>query len=126
MSATRRDFLKTAIGGATLVSLGPTLPTFLNQTARAAAPRRKADDRVLIVVQLAGGNDGLNTVVPFDNDHYGRNRDTLRLKANEVLKISDSLGFHPRLQAFERLFKDGHLSAVQGVEIGRASCRERV
>ena len=115
MSPTRRDFLKTSLGTATLVSLGPTLPSFLHRTALAAAPRRKAGDTVLIVVQLAGGNDGLNTVVPFDRDEYGRHRDTLRIKAGEVLKFTDSLGFHPRLEGFRRLYQDGHLSIVQGV-----------
>jgi uncharacterized protein (DUF1501 family) len=115
MSATRRDFLKSGLSAATLVSLGPAVPTFLTRTALAAAPRREAQDTILIVVQLAGGNDGLNTVVPFDNDDYGRNRDTLRLKAGEVLKITDSLGFHPRMAGFRRLYQEGHLTVVQGV-----------
>ena len=99
---------------ATLVSLGSTLPTFLHQTAWAAAPTPQGRRTVLIVVQLAGGNDGLNTVVPFDHDDTAGTATRCGSRANEVLKINDSLGFHPRLQGFERLFKDGHLSVVPG------------
>lgn len=115
MSPTRRDFLKTSLGTATLVSLGPTLPSFLQRCALAAAPRRKEGETVLIVVQLAGGNDGLNTVVPFDHDEYCKHRDTLRIKAGEVLKLTDTLGLHPRLEGFRRLYQDGQLSILQGV-----------
>lgn len=115
MSQTRRDFLKTSFGAATLASLGPTLPTFLNRTAAAAGQQPANKDTVLIVVQLAGGNDGLNTVVPFDRDEYGRNRDTLRLKKSDVLPITESLGFHSRLEGFRRLYQAGQLSILQGV-----------
>lgn len=111
MSSTRRDFLKTSLGAATLVSLGPGL----QETTVGAAPLRQTGDTVLIVVQLAGGNDGLNTVVPYGDDVYGRSRSTLRLTAQEVLKIDNGLGFHPRLDGLRRLYQAGQLSVVQGV-----------
>ena len=115
MSSTRRDFLKASLAASTLVSLGPTVPAFLSRSAAAAAPRRDENDTILVVVQLAGGNDGLNTVVPYEDDDYHRTRPTLRTVARDVLKIDSLLGFHPRMEAFLRLYKEGHLGVVQGV-----------
>ncbi len=85
------------------------------QTSALAAASSRSPERVLVVVQLAGGNDGLNTVIPYEDDQYGHNRTTLRLAANEVRKIGSGLGFHPVLRDFERLFNDRKLSVVQGV-----------
>ncbi|MEE8451313.1 MAG: DUF1501 domain-containing protein [Thermoguttaceae bacterium] len=110
MSPTRRDFLKASMGTAALASLGPGL----GHCAQAAG-RRLADDTVLVILELAGGNDGLNSIIPFENDVYGRSRPTLRLTGDQVLKINDELGFHPQLAGFRRLYDEGHLSVVQGV-----------
>ncbi len=114
MASSRRDFLKQSLGVSTLLSLSPTVPAFL---ARAAAAATQRDDRdtVLIVVQLSGGNDGLNTVVPYADDEYGRSRSTLRLTAGRVLKIDSQLGLHPRMPGFRQLLREGHLGIVQGV-----------
>jgi len=114
MTRSRRQFLKSAIGAPALLSLSSAVPTFLTRAARAAA----ADDRkntVLVVVQLSGGNDGLNTVVPYADDAYGRKRRTLRLTGKQVHKIDDTVGFHPKMHGFARLLKEGRLSVVQGV-----------
>ncbi len=113
MLSTRRDFLRTALGTSTLMSLGSVAPDFLVRSARAAA-RRNDRDTVLVVLQLTGGNDGLNTVVPYADDEYGRNRTTLRLPTNDLHKIDSTLGFHPRMAAFLRLYRDGYLTIVQG------------
>jgi len=115
MSHNRREFLKASLGAATLLSFGPTIPTFLSRSASAAGPGRADRDTVLVVVQLSGGNDGLNTVVPYDDEVYVKARPTLRLPADQVHKINSELGFHPRMQAFLRLYQEGHLSVVQGV-----------
>lgn len=115
MAPTRREFLKASLGASTLLSLTPAVPAFLGRSALAAGPRRDAADTVLVVVQLAGGNDGLNTVVPYADDNYAKNRRTLRLPENRLHKIDSLLGFHPRMPGFSRLFQDGHLSVVQGV-----------
>ncbi|MEJ2704819.1 MAG: DUF1501 domain-containing protein, partial [Sedimentisphaerales bacterium] len=69
----------------------------------------------LVVIQLSGGNDGLNTVIPYEDDEYVRNRPTLAMSPKEVHKINSSLGFHPRMGAFMRLYDEGHLSIIQGV-----------
>ncbi len=120
MSSTRREFLKSAVGGSTVISLAPVLPSLLAQAAaRASEPGTDGagsdGDTILVVVQLSGGNDGLNTVVPYDDDTYGRNRSTLRLTAAEVHKIESSLGFHPRMQAYWQLYQEGVASVIQGV-----------
>jgi uncharacterized protein (DUF1501 family) len=96
-------------------SLIASAPLSLRSTARAAAAQPMTNDTVLVVVQLTGGNDGLNTLVPFDDDVYARSRSTLRLSRRDVLAISDSRGFHPDMPGFERLYKDGHLAIVQSV-----------
>ena len=115
MSYTRRDFLKATLGTSTLLSFAPTVPNFLVRSLMATAPR--SDDRgtVLVVVQLSGGNDGLNTVVPYGDDEYARNRPTLRLPTKDLHKIDSLIGFHPRMGAFVHLYEEGHLSIVQGV-----------
>jgi len=115
MAMTRRDLLAATLGGSTLVALGGGVPGFLARTARAAASNRNSRDTILVVVQLAGGNDGLNTVVPYGDDAYGRNRTTLRLPPSKLHKIDTLLGFHPEMPAFDRLYKEGRLTIVQGV-----------
>ena len=115
MSYTRRDFLKATLGASTMLSLASPAPNLLALDEGAGAARRDDRDTVLMVIQLSGGNDGLNTVVPYADDEYGRNRPTLALKPKDVHKIDSYLGFHPRMEAFSRLYKEGHLSIVQGV-----------
>jgi len=115
MFYTRRDFLKTALGTSALLSFAPAVPSFLIRPVMAATSRRDDRDTVLVVIQLSGGNDGLNTVVPHGDDEYARNRPTLRLPSKELHKIDSLIGLHPRMEAFMRLYKDGHLSIVQGV-----------
>ncbi len=115
MSYTRRDFLKAALGASTMLSLASPAPNILLRAASTGAARRNERDTVLVVVQLSGGNDGLNTVVPYADDEYARNRPTLRLQPKDVHKINSYLGFHPRMEAFSRLYKEGHLSILHGV-----------
>lgn len=113
MSPTRREFLQTTLGSAALLSTGLSVPTFL--TRAAAAAQGKGGDRVLVVVQLGGGNDGLNTVIPFADDSYLRNRPTLKIGAGQALKIDDYTGLHPRMTGFSRLLEEKRLAIVQGV-----------
>src|SRR5258708_30391663 len=84
----RRDFLRSSLSASTLVAMGAsTVPGFLGRSARAAAGSR-SNERVLVVVQLIGGNDGLNTVVPHGIDGYARGRRALRIAAGQGPKIN--------------------------------------
>jgi uncharacterized protein (DUF1501 family) len=105
----RREFLRTS----TLVALAPTVPAFLARAARAAAPDR--DGRVLVVIQLDGGNDGINTVVPFKDEGYAKARSVLRLPADRLHKITQEVGLHPAMGGASKLVEDGRLAVVQGV-----------
>jgi uncharacterized protein (DUF1501 family) len=113
MPCTRRDFLRKTVGVSTVTVLGSAVPDLFVRAAAAGA--RSDRDTVLVAVQLTGGNDGLNTVVPYADDEYARRRPTLRLPTDELHKIDSSLAFHPRMEAFLRLYQDGCLSIVQGV-----------
>ena len=106
---TRRDVLK----GSAFLSLSPIVPAFLARTARAAGPER--DGRVLVTLQLDGGNDGINTVVPFGDQAYAKCRRELRLPADKLFKIGDGLGLHPSMRAAADLLETGRLTIVQGV-----------
>ena len=109
----RRDFVKTSLRGASLFAMAPAVPGFLAATARAAAPSQ--DGRVLVVVQLDGGNDGINTVVPYKDEGYAKNRQALRLSADKLHKVNDAVGLHPSLTGAAKLLERGELAIVQGV-----------
>lgn len=105
----RRQFLRTS----SIVSLTPVVPTLLASTAQAAGTA--SDAKTLVVIQLDGGNDGLNTVVPFADDGYARARNKLRLETSKLHKLNEYVGLHPRMGAAKSLFDDGRLSILQGV-----------
>jgi uncharacterized protein (DUF1501 family) len=96
-----------------LVALAPTVPGFLARTARAAEPAR--DGRILVVVQLDGGNDGINTVVPFADEGYAKCRKALRLPAGRLHKVTEEVGLHPAMADAAKLLEGGRLAVVQGV-----------
>ena len=73
------------------------------------------DDKVLVVVQMTGGNDFLNTVVPFNNGHYFDARKKIRINPDEVLAINDELGINQNAAPFKRLFDEGRMAIVQGI-----------
>jgi uncharacterized protein (DUF1501 family) len=72
-------------------------------------------DRVLVLIQMAGGNDGLNTVVPHSDPLYYERRPTIAIPKNKTLRINDTLGWHPSLTGFRALYDEGKLAIVQGV-----------
>src|SRR6516162_161291 len=99
----RRDFLRRSA----LISLAPTVPLFVARTARAAALDK--DRHVLVLVQLDGGNDALNTVVPHDDPNYEKLRPKLKIEKKNLLRVSDTLGLHPSLRPLDPLLQAGHL-----------------
>ena len=109
----RRRFLATGLSSLPVISLAPEVPGFLAQTAQAAAPQK--DGRVLVVVQLDGGNDGINTVVPFGDEGYAKHRQELRLPTDRVLKVTEGVGLHPSMGGAAKLLETGRLAIVQGV-----------
>jgi uncharacterized protein (DUF1501 family) len=116
-TTTRRKFLKTisAASAATagLVSLCSRAPSFLLETAAYGA--QQPGERVLVVVQLSGGNDGLNTVVPFADEIYYRRRPSLAIDRASVLKIDGKVGLNPSLSGLATLLENRQLAIVQGV-----------
>src|SRR5437899_1898116 len=105
----RREFFRRS----SLIALAPVVPGFLARTARAAEPER--DARILVVIQLDGGNDGINTVVPFRDEGYARHRTALRLPAGRLLRVTPEVGLHPAMGDAARLLESGRLAVVQGV-----------
>ncbi len=120
MKLTRRAMIK---DGLLVVSAGMVMPAIFSRgvaSARAQAldgsrMAQTASDRTLIVVQMAGGNDGLNTVVPFTDPLYLKMRPTLGIPETKVLPLDTRLGLHPNLQPLQKLWHDGHLAIVEGV-----------
>jgi uncharacterized protein (DUF1501 family) len=109
---TRRQFLTRSLQGASLLALAPAVPQFLANTARAAEAGK---DTVLVVIELSGGNDGLNTVIPYADDNYQKARPTLHFTKEQVVKVNDTVGLHPGLRPLDALLQKGELAIVQGV-----------
>jgi uncharacterized protein (DUF1501 family) len=109
----RRAFLRTSLQTSTLVALAPTVPAFLARTVQAARPER--DGRILLVIQLDGGNDGINTVVPFGDEGYAKHRKVLRLPTDRLFKINKEVGLHPEMGDAAKLLESGRLAIVHGV-----------
>jgi uncharacterized protein (DUF1501 family) len=110
---TRRAFLAHSLRASTLLACAPAVPQFLAATARAA--EQDKDGNVLVVLELGGGNDGLNTVIPYGDDLYHKARPTLRVAKKDVLKINDHVGLHNALNSLQPLINSGDLAVVQGV-----------
>jgi uncharacterized protein (DUF1501 family) len=118
---TRRDFLRTSVLGA---ALSWTVPLFIERTfsaldaeaAESSLPVATGKDHpILVVLQLAGGNDGLNAVVPYVDDAYYRARPTIGIAKDKVVNLNGYIGFNPALAPFKTLYDEGHLALLQGV-----------
>jgi uncharacterized protein (DUF1501 family) len=114
----RREFLARGLYG---IGVGAGLPLFLSRTSAALTAQalqgtsvERYPERILVVLELSGGNDGLNTVVPYGDPAYYRARPTIGIKEGEVIKIADGFGLHPSMVGFERLYKDGQMAVVHG------------
>src|ERR1700726_1962866 len=118
---TRRDFLRTSVLGA---ALSWTVPLFIERTfsaldaeaAESSLPVATGKDHpILVVLQLAGGNDGLNAVVPYVDDAYYRARPTIGIAKDKVVNLNGHIGLNPALAPFKTLYDEGHLALLQGV-----------
>src|SRR5260370_37369987 len=108
----RRQFLERTLQGSSLIALSAAVPNFVLNTARAA---EQGKDNVLVVIEMTGGNDGLNTVVPYGDDLYHKDRATLRHTKNEVVRIDDYNGLNPGMRSLEPMLGKGELAIAQGV-----------
>jgi len=101
----RRSFLKGSLAASA------ALPMLFSRALFAAG----ASDRILVLVQLEGGNDGLNTVVPFGDDLYYKARPSLGVKRGDVVRLDEQIGLHPGLRPLRAAWDGGHLGVLQGV-----------
>ena len=105
----RRQFLQTG----SLATASMFLPRFLKAFEKPM--QVAAGNKVLVVLQLSGGNDGLNTVIPIRNDIYYRNRPGLGISKDTALALTSEVGLHPMLTSFKELYDDGSLGIINGV-----------
>ncbi|MCB0743288.1 MAG: DUF1501 domain-containing protein [Ignavibacteriae bacterium] len=99
-------------GGSTAFSLsGFPMKAFANPILNI----KSYDGKILVVVQLKGGNDGLNTIIPFEDDLYYRNRPTLAIPKTDIVPITNTIGFHPNMSPLKSIFDDGKMSIIQNV-----------
>src|SRR5579862_8420359 len=116
-TTSRREMLRAGLFG---IGVRSALPAIFGHTSLAIAAQafqgrgEAHPERILVVVELTGGNDGLDTVAPYSNDAYLKARPTLGLKANQVLKLDDNFGLHPRLGGLKAIWDDGRVALVQG------------
>lgn len=105
----RKDFIQ--IGS--LATASVFVPKFLKAFETPVAVPQ--GNKVVVIIQLSGGNDGLNTVIPFRNDLYYQNRPKLGIQKTNALRLNDEAGLHPSLTAFKELYDDGSLGIFNSV-----------
>jgi len=115
LPSTRRDFLGLSSKGIGLLAFSQYAPQFLVQATLAATPAPEKDRSILVIVQLAGGNDGLNTLIPFEDADYYRLRPTIGIAKDKVLATGETTGLHPAMNGLHRLYGEGKLAIVQNV-----------
>jgi uncharacterized protein (DUF1501 family) len=104
---TRREILRAGLAG---FGAGAMPLVFSRAVAAEASP----SNRILVVLELSGGNDGLNTLVPYGDDAYYRHRPNIGIRPEKVRRIDERFGFNPGMAGFERLYKDGRMAVVHG------------
>jgi uncharacterized protein (DUF1501 family) len=105
----RRDFLKQS----SLASSLFFVPNFVKAIEKVA--KESLGYKKLVIIQLSGGNDGLNTIIPYTNDIYYKKRPGISVPKNELIKVTDELGFHQSLAPLKNLYDQGYLSIINNV-----------
>ena len=105
----RRDFLKQS----SLASSLFFVPNFVKAFEKVA--KESLGYKKLVIIQLSGGNDGLNTIIPYTNDIYYKKRPGISVPKNELIKVTDELGFHQSLAQLKNLYDQGYLSIINNV-----------
>jgi len=113
MLISRRNFLKTSLAVVPAATLMPQV--FSRAVSAAAREQSSLGNRTLVIVQMAGGNDGLNTIVPANDDRYYALRPAVNVEPGDVLALDHEVGFNPVLTSFKTLWHEGVLAAVEGV-----------
>ncbi len=110
----RRDILRAGLSGLSMAAGTALRVGVFGQAAAALAAEAESNGKILVVLELSGGNDGLNTVVPYADDAYYKHRPKIGLPKKSLRVIDDHFGFNHGMVGFERLFKDGKLAIVHG------------
>ena len=106
----RREILRRGMAGIGASMLKPSAFTSVAEAAALA----EANGKILVILELSGGNDGLNTVVPYGDDAYYRHRPEIGLPKSQLRILDDHFGLNPGMSGFEELFKDGKMAIVHG------------
>jgi len=106
----RRRFLQSSIGGAAAIGIGSAIPDCF---ADAAVFEGSGKDRILVVVQLTGGNDGLNTIIPYADENYRNARPELAISASDMIRHDADTGFHPSMTALYDRLQAGQLTVIR-------------
>ncbi len=111
----RREILRRGMAGLGIAGIGASMlkPSAFTSVAEAAA-LAEANGKILVILELSGGNDGLNTVVPYGDDAYYRHRPEIGLPKSQLRILDDHFGLNPGMSGFEELFKDGKMAIVHG------------
>jgi uncharacterized protein (DUF1501 family) len=112
--ASRRDLLRAGMYGVSVTAGSALRMALFGQAAAAVAAESGPHGKILVVLELSGGNDGLNTLVPYGDDAYYKLRPNIGIPKTEVRKIDDHFGFSRGMAGFERLYKNGKLAIVHG------------
>src|SRR5271154_1695464 len=110
MKISRRKFISVGAGAV----LGSSQLLLAAANATSVSSRGTNPSRTLVIVQLAGGNDGLNTIIPYGSKHYYQARPNLAIKANDILPLTDLIGMHPSMSALSELYPAGTLAIALG------------
>jgi len=110
---TRREFMSSSVKGASLLSMASYAPSFLQQTVNAQNLAPSSDQKILVIVQMAGGNDGLNTVIPFEDDAYYSRRPNLAQK--KYHQLGDYTGLNLACPEMHKMYENDEMAVIQNV-----------